>query len=750
MMLRFGPPNVERLTAKGDLKGLTDALGYEKDAAVRAAAAGALGRSGDAQSLPALVGALRDPATQVRSAVIEALASRGGEPIVEPLIGMLSDTDDAVAGAAAHALGASGDARAAAPLLAAALGERSGLREAAIAALVALGDPAAREVSQLLLSPEEAHREEARGLFSRLGDPALPALKDLMRAENRDQRWRAVEAVARIPGEGSLNTLVAALEDQDYYVRNAAQAGLAARGEEAIPVVSALLSRESLSLRTAAVETLDRIGSPRVVEPLLGMLADAPGALVRTVVVVLGKIGDARAAGPLCTLMSARNDALTRREAAQALSRIHDPSSTETLLEATADSDDIVRQCASEGLRAMGWEPGNDELGARYWASQKRWERCVPIGAPAVGVLLGVLAEALSTDARAIRSAIERIGPKGVPALLAGMDSTDKRIRSEAVALLGRLGDDEEALPAAVRALKDPDRDVRAASATAMADMDGDEVVPSLLEALEDWERDVQEAAGQSLAAAHADILPDLAMLLAAEDWHARRGAILALGYSGQPAAVDMLVPFLGSPEPNLRTTAVDALARLGLLSLDALSRVLQRDDVEVRTAAISAMVAIGDRGCVEPLLNLLWDRDAGIRQAAYQGVRKIGLREALAVDLISRLNSLYIMVCSEEEMAPDEWSVLANESLKDLVESVPPLEWVHTTVLSDLSRLHESFHRFGRGRATYSDLVAAFRGWIQQQGVAIEDWERRFFHRELLDPEAVDGADVVLVYYHG
>ena len=42
----FGPPNVEKLKAKGNVKGLIKALDYKKDASVRRAAAKALGKSG--------------------------------------------------------------------------------------------------------------------------------------------------------------------------------------------------------------------------------------------------------------------------------------------------------------------------------------------------------------------------------------------------------------------------------------------------------------------------------------------------------------------------------------------------------------------------------------------------------------------------------------------------------------------------------------------------------------------------------
>ena len=57
-MSLFGPPDVDKLKAKGDIKGLIKALGYQRDWQVRVSAARALGEIGDARAVEALIGAL--------------------------------------------------------------------------------------------------------------------------------------------------------------------------------------------------------------------------------------------------------------------------------------------------------------------------------------------------------------------------------------------------------------------------------------------------------------------------------------------------------------------------------------------------------------------------------------------------------------------------------------------------------------------------------------------------------------------
>ncbi len=76
----FGPPDVAKLKAKGDVPGLIKALGYAKDAGVRRAAAEALGQIRDATAVEPLIAALRDQDTGVRMRAAEALGRLGWQP----------------------------------------------------------------------------------------------------------------------------------------------------------------------------------------------------------------------------------------------------------------------------------------------------------------------------------------------------------------------------------------------------------------------------------------------------------------------------------------------------------------------------------------------------------------------------------------------------------------------------------------------------------------------------------------------
>ena len=110
----FGPPNVEKLADKHDLKGLIKALGYwdPRKPWVPCAAARALGAIGDPGAVEPLIGALGDKHCEVRRVAVEVLWAFGDARAVEPLIGALGDEDLLVRCDAVGALQAFGDARA--------------------------------------------------------------------------------------------------------------------------------------------------------------------------------------------------------------------------------------------------------------------------------------------------------------------------------------------------------------------------------------------------------------------------------------------------------------------------------------------------------------------------------------------------------------------------------------------------------------------------------------------------------------
>lgn len=99
----FGPPDVEKLKAKGDVPGLIQALVYQKDAGIRKAAAYALGQLGNSVAVQPLLRALGD-VDEVMAAAAVALVQIGDREAIGRLVEALKSSDRAYREAAAKAL----------------------------------------------------------------------------------------------------------------------------------------------------------------------------------------------------------------------------------------------------------------------------------------------------------------------------------------------------------------------------------------------------------------------------------------------------------------------------------------------------------------------------------------------------------------------------------------------------------------------------------------------------------------------
>ena len=155
----FGPPNVQKLRAKGDVKGLIKALSYKKDSLVRQAAARALGQIGDAQAVEPLIAALKDPESHCDWDAKKALVQIG-TPALEPLKTVLTDGQGGV-GEAAYVLGEIGGSEVVEPLIAVLQAEEEYLVEEAARALGKIGDP--RAVQPLIEALDKTYVKSKKG-----------------------------------------------------------------------------------------------------------------------------------------------------------------------------------------------------------------------------------------------------------------------------------------------------------------------------------------------------------------------------------------------------------------------------------------------------------------------------------------------------------------------------------------------------------------------------------------------------------
>jgi HEAT repeat protein len=210
-------------------------------------------------------------------------------------------------------------------------------------------------------------------------------------------------------------------------------------------------------------------------------------------------------------------------------------------------------------------------LGIRYTPAEVRHARAqkgfTALGANASNAVPDITAiyerDLSSSSRHAAANALVEIGPaaKGaIPALISSAASTNSEVRAFAVYTLGRMAlEPERVNPVLIRALQDPDREVRYDAAFglgALAFMGGDAkcAVPALVQTLKD-------SYGTARAAA-AMVVPALIEALRDPAVFGRVQAASALGQFGTNggAAVAALTELLKDERPEVREAAAKAL----------------------------------------------------------------------------------------------------------------------------------------------------------------------------------------------
>lgn len=269
-MFLFGPPNVEKMKARRDVKGLIKATRYNKDSGhIRQSAVLALVDIG-APAVGPLISALKDKHDTVREAAAETL-HKIGTPAVEPLITALKDNSADTRKAAAQILGNIGDLRAIEPLVNALKDAEPNVRVAVAVGLGRLGT-------------------------ERAINPLINTLKD----GDSDVRKAAAQALRSI-GASAVEQVILELGDSDKDMRLAAARALGEIGDACAVehLLIALRDDKEPSVRAAAAESLGQIGDRRATQPLITALEDKNDNVGASAAGALGQLGDSCATGPL-------------------------------------------------------------------------------------------------------------------------------------------------------------------------------------------------------------------------------------------------------------------------------------------------------------------------------------------------------------------------------------------------------------------------------------------------------------------
>lgn len=181
--------------------------------------------------------------------------------------------------------------------------------------------------------------------------------------------------------------------------------------------------------------------------------------------------------------------------------------------------------------------------------------------------------------------------------------------------------------PRLVNALGDVNPDVRAAAASALAEIGGPSVVGLLTAALGDTRREVRLAASRAMVRIGEPALQPLIEALRHPEANVREAAAVALGEMRETTGVRPLVKALADTEDLVRRAASVGLTEIGSPAVPVLIEAV-KDDGEVPVVRSSAARILGQMRAVEAIEALIGrfkDKDAGVRTAAVVAVKSIG-----------------------------------------------------------------------------------------------------------------------------
>jgi HEAT repeat protein len=304
-------------------EGFVSALDSDR-AELRMAAANALGRLGNAKTLPQLIERLDDESPRVRARAARAIGTIGAPKGVPPLAKRLDAPNVDVRREVADALAAIGTDGAVEALVSHIDDESPEIRHVVVSAIGEVGDP--RPLDALI----EALQDE-NGVVRRT---AVFSIIELLSSAPTDRshalRESVVERLRQTDDESVVGPLVDILENTTEAGprRNAAWLlGRVAGDEHAARVADALadaLDDDDRMTVQFATTSLVEIGGSVVERRMLSVIDEdrfSPGARAKAVF-VLGKVGGDRARDRLSRLVDRADDDSVRKQAFSALSKL--------------------------------------------------------------------------------------------------------------------------------------------------------------------------------------------------------------------------------------------------------------------------------------------------------------------------------------------------------------------------------------------------------------------------------------------
>jgi HEAT repeat protein len=627
----------------GDVEASVAKLANDPDPAIAADVAQILGRRRKQSSTPILIQLTKHVNDNVAVGAMEALGRIGGRAAIEALIGSIETGNFFRTFPAIDVLGRSGDPRVVEPLTkllhnpsylpeaSRALG-RSGERSAVkpLLHLLQSHSDAAVRVAAISLSELRDRFEEKSGsdvksieeqfktqvspdVVRRLARmlPEADALEAsaickflgvVGNAEAAPQLTAILDGIASV-AESAANALKKIGQTADAHLRQALREGESSRRKVLLPVVTRSAAAEDVALcltdsdpevRTAACETLSRLGVPHFVPAIFKLLSDPNLRVVHAATSAIQALGS-REARTLAVEASQSPIAGVRRSALNILSYFGDASATQPMLRGLDDPDGRVREAALQGLPFL-----EDTL-----AQEALFEYARNTNARMRSLSMRAIGQLPKTTERACA------------VLLKGIKDADAWVRYYSCQSIGRLGY-AAASPEIAMLLKDDAGQVRVSAVEALSHLNDPAAHTALREAVKSEDADV------------------------------KRAALVGLGIARRMEDLPIILSEVDSPDSPTRLLALSALVNFpSPLVFNTLSSAGSDPDEQVRSAAIGFLAARPEQEATVVLVELLNHENTKDKARSALFVSSAGRLSGILLALESANDELALLLTS-------------------------------------------------------------------------------------------------------
>jgi HEAT repeat protein len=417
------------------------------------------------------------------------------------------------------------------------------------------------------------------------------------------------------------------------------------------------LNDSDWQVRQSPAKALGKRGDKQAVEPLIQVLKDEDkwvraGSQYNSVraeaAVALGQLGDVRAIGPLIEALKDSQDNVCLG-AIKGLSNFRDPRIVEAFIEMLKGWENFwdywheaMLVNIAGFLAKMGDKRAIEPLiKSLNYSNEFRCGFAIGNDARENGGYVPIFAGLKVNETRlAVVEALKKLtGCSAVGLLFNILRKPNHPLRLDAAKALGNLG--ELSQLRLINALKDEDSFVRQSATEALGNIGDEHAVPALIEALDDEDDKVRLSAIESLRwIDNKKTVEPLMHQLRDSNWQVREAAIRALGRLRDDRAIKPLTDMLKDENSQVREQAVSALGKFeGNQDVELIIELLKDRDCKVRQETAYMLGQVGDVRAVEPLISaLLNDSDLLVREFAVEALNKFGDPRAIA-PLTSVLN---------------------------------------------------------------------------------------------------------------